>query len=400
MSYLPKEKYGKKLLYRHSGGAIATIIFSLLMIGLYVATFFVPYQYFYEGFQQEQSITGVDFIMYVVKAISGETVPSLVNFSNEVKNNIFDGNGLVVTIMNVYYYIMTFFLVLVGIFAFVLAIGTLILLFKGSLKHWKLPASMSKRMFIYGMFFYAPICLLNLYNGLLKQFILPGSVSPTTGYVYPCIFTYIIFGGMFIISIIISIIYGKCFKDHVYVKDEETLNRYIEEYEKENLAVDLTEKEDIEKMEEESKKEKPLKQPEDFNKDTILMELPKPAEEKPVGPDKSEASKHLPKGIKVIGGHAYSQNTLLEDADIPEGIDVLGCGAFANCVNLRRVHIPSSVKKIEYNCFFNCIRLEKITYAGTRENWRKIKRGSNWLTSSGTNIVNCIDGAIAVERTK
>ena len=55
-----------------------------------------------------------------------------------------------------------------------------------------------------------------------------------------------------------------------------------------------------------------------------------------------------------------------------------------------------TVKEIGYNAFFNCKSLEKIVYAGKKEQWRKIKRGSNWLNKAGTTIVSCLDGAIQV----
>ena len=409
MSYLPKEKYGKKLLYHHSGGAIASVILSFLVIGLVAATFFLPYQGFISYMNTPEAVTGMSFVMLVVKAITNEPEPALAAFNTSLVNNVFDGNGIATLSINIYYYFMVFFLVMMVIYAFILFIGSLVLLFKGSLKHWKLPASMAGKIFVVSIFFHGPICLINLYNGVIKKLVMPTNTNPALGSTWPCFFTYIIFGGIFILQIILSVIYNKCFRNHVYVKNEETLNQYIEEFEKDKAGVDLTDTDEGESGPIDPKEEEVAaptieapKKKEEFEKQNILIELPKPVEEKTEAPkdDTNEARKHLPKGLKVIGGHAFSQNTMLEDADIPEGIDVLGSGAFANCVNLRRIHLPLSLKKIEYNCFFNCIRLEKITYAGTRENWRKIKRGSNWLTSSGTNIVNCIDGAIAVDRTK
>ena len=106
--------------------------------------------------------------------------------------------------------------------------------------------------------------------------------------------------------------------------------------------------------------------------------------------------KGLPEGIVEIGDHAFSKDSSLTSADIPEGITVLGPAAFANCHNLRSVSIPLSVTEIGYNCFFNTGRLTKITYAGTREDWAKIIRGSNWLTNAATVNVHTADGVISV----
>ena len=100
--------------------------------------------------------------------------------------------------------------------------------------------------------------------------------------------------------------------------------------------------------------------------------------------------------LKYISGHAYAKNVHLKSATIPEGVDKIGASAFANCVNIKVVTIPTSVKEIGYNAFFNCKSLERIVYAGRKEQWRKIKRGSNWLNKAGTTIVSCLDGAIQV----
>ena len=104
----------------------------------------------------------------------------------------------------------------------------------------------------------------------------------------------------------------------------------------------------------------------------------------------------LPANIRRIGGHAFSENLNLITAVIPQGIDRLGDGAFANCGALRIISIPTSVKYIGANCFFNCASVQRINYSGTKEQWRHIVRGSNWLLKAGTNVVVCTDGSILV----
>lgn len=104
----------------------------------------------------------------------------------------------------------------------------------------------------------------------------------------------------------------------------------------------------------------------------------------------------LPEGLKSIGGHAFSRNTNLEIATIPEGISELGIGAFSNCLKLKVVTLPKSVKRIASNCFYNTPRLIRVNYAGSKEEWRHISRGTNWLAKSKTTTVVCNDGAISV----
>ena len=108
-------------------------------------------------------------------------------------------------------------------------------------------------------------------------------------------------------------------------------------------------------------------------------------------------SASLPNDIKSIGGHAYSKNLDLKYADVPDGIKELGVAAFANCLNLEIVSLPKSIKRIKKNCFFNCARLVRINYAGTKADWRYVARGSNWLEKAGTKTVVCSDGAIIVD---
>lgn len=105
----------------------------------------------------------------------------------------------------------------------------------------------------------------------------------------------------------------------------------------------------------------------------------------------------LPPAITSVGGHAFAKNTNLEIASIADGVTELGVGAFSNCLRLKVVSIPLSVKDIGANCFFNCGKLKRINYAGTKDDWRKITRGSNWLSKAGTTTVVCKDGAVSVD---
>lgn len=105
----------------------------------------------------------------------------------------------------------------------------------------------------------------------------------------------------------------------------------------------------------------------------------------------------LPAGITNVGGHAFAKNTNLEIANISNGVQDLGVGAFSNCLRLKVVSLPISLRNIGANCFFNCAKLKRINYAGTKEQWRQISRGSNWLSKAGTSTVVCADGAISVD---
>ena len=109
---------------------------------------------------------------------------------------------------------------------------------------------------------------------------------------------------------------------------------------------------------------------------------------------------NIPQNVRHIGGHEYSNNQYLKIANIPEGVPSIGIGAFANCLHLQAVSIPKSVKKIKANAFFNCVSLERITYDGTKEEWAKVARGSNWLSKAGTSVVVTVNGSIIVNPLK
>lgn len=107
-------------------------------------------------------------------------------------------------------------------------------------------------------------------------------------------------------------------------------------------------------------------------------------------------SSTLPPNLNMISGHAFAENQNLVVANIPLEVTKLGAGAFANCLNLQVVSIPVSVKEIGYNCFFNCASLARVNYGGTKEEWKKIVRGSNWLAKAKTTEVVCSDGPVVV----
>lgn len=106
--------------------------------------------------------------------------------------------------------------------------------------------------------------------------------------------------------------------------------------------------------------------------------------------------KDIPPGTRSIGDHAYAGDPALTKANIPEGVTSLGSNAFANCRNLEVVTIPVTVTKIGANCFYNTRNLKTIRYTGSKEDWRSVKRGGNWLVGAGTTTIITATGAIVV----
>ncbi len=107
-------------------------------------------------------------------------------------------------------------------------------------------------------------------------------------------------------------------------------------------------------------------------------------------------NKGIPSDITQIGDNSFAGDDALTNAVIPEGINFLGSNAFANCHNLETVTIPVTCYKIGANCFYNTPHLKTINYTGTKEDWRTVRRGSNWLVGSGTDRIHTRDGDLVV----
>ncbi len=87
----------------------------------------------------------------------------------------------------------------------------------------------------------------------------------------------------------------------------------------------------------------------------------------------SLAGVSLPSGIDRIAEGLFCDCDSLTGVTIPSGVTDIEAAAFSECDNLAGVTIPSSVTGIEESAFSNCPRLTDIYYAGTREQWDKIR---------------------------
>ena len=165
---------------------------------------------------------------------------------------------------------------------------------------------------------------------------------------------YVVLGAQVVIMILIGLTYRFCYKNRVYEKKEK-------------------------KKDEEDYYNKPAQpgQPQKQGKVPVF-------------------EKDIPANTRVIGDHAYAGDPALTRANIPEGVTSLGANAFANCRNLEIVTIPVTVTKIGANCFYNTRNLKTIRYTGSKDDWRSIRRGANWLVGAGTTTIVTATGAIVV----
>ena len=103
----------------------------------------------------------------------------------------------------------------------------------------------------------------------------------------------------------------------------------------------------------------------------------------------------IPNGVRKIGEKAFNDCSSLSSVTIPDSVTDIekyafsGCaltnivipnnitrikeGVFSGCSSLSSVTIPSSVNTIEMDAFSNCQNGRDVYYAGSVENWCKIK---------------------------
>lgn len=341
-----KEVNGVKVIHRYSAGAIFTGLFCLLLVAIPCSLFFLPYMKAVEG-TTTSLFTWKTLVKSALLMFSKHDVADFIGYAGKygsIVQWLFFTSGIL------------FFLQL--LVAFFLAIFAIELICFGTMKHYRFPKGGAGWMLTFTLFqTIVSVVYMILVNNINK------SVTITIWYHY-------VFIGVALFSLIVlSIIYHNAFKDRIYINNVNDLRLLSDTpsvvsstssagtYSSNNVRVDNVE--EIRRV-------------------------------------KYIAPNGLPSMISNIGGHAFAENQNLKFAVIPYGIPSIGSSAFANCLNLKVVSIPQSVKNIGYNAFFNCVSLERINYGGTIQQWRHVKRGSNWLLKAGTTVVTCADGSIFV----
>ena len=66
--------------------------------------------------------------------------------------------------------------------------------------------------------------------------------------------------------------------------------------------------------------------------------------------------------------------------------------AFSGCNSLESITIPKTVTMIDNKAFENCTSLSTINYTGTKEDWTKIRLGTDWKKNVPATVVHCSDG--------
>ena len=384
---------GMKILNRWSGALIFSVIFLLLGVGgLGACLYLFPLIDAVPG-SGVGDVYALDFVL----AMFGSNTKGISDGFRTWEVNVFPGfETLFQGLSSIVVYVMGALVCLIGLVAVFAVLMFLISLITGRLISFKSPTVWGWLLFVFSL----------LLNGCVVGLVFLSSMATKNALTFNSfnlLYNYIYAGGALVLAIIIAIIYGVGIKNHLYIKyalrimDAQNARRaqaasmypnvYNQGYVPQNAPIAPV---------------APVGVPVYVNpQPPVEIASPQAAPQPRITPTqvtevKYVASKGLPPELSSIGGHAFSQNSNLEVAVIPNGIKEIGPSAFSNCPNLKVVSIPTSITKIGYNAFFGCRKLARINYGGRKMDWRHIQRGSNWLASSGTTTVVCVDGAITV----
>ena len=385
-----KKVYNTKLLYRWSLPLWLTLIFILVVIAPIVVSLFMQCFDLWTNVHHEINSLGLVMNLFQQPNEAITAFKEQIIAPTKEMNNII---GMVLEIgLN---YVIPVCGLLMALFDIILVIFFLIGLCSGRFHHWKGPFAISVWATINGFLYFGLMIGLTFYMN--SQFpSIPGWESYTMG----CMYAIIYLSAMLVATIILGIIYSAGFKNKEFIPNQEYLDNYIQQMNHGmSNSLGYTPQPIIINNNTNPASEGQV-QPVIHQQPPVIVntapQQQKVVETRVVTQIKKVHETEVDQSLKYISGHAYAKNTHLLSATIPEGVEKIGASAFANCVNIKEATIPTSVKEIGYNAFFNCKSLEKIVYAGRKEQWRKIKRGSNWLSKAGTTIVSCVDGAIKV----
>lgn len=362
-----KELNGIKIINRYTAATFFTGLFCLVAASILVCFLFLPGLDLIKDNVPVQKINGMS-LLYFLFGINSDAFNSIL--------------GIVPANFKLYFIIANYVLgglLILGLLysLFLVLYGLKIILF-GKVKHYNWGTNLSGLLFGVCVFLFgALIGEMFLSNFLYSKFPDPGlGELPFTSCRVD--FIYIYAGTSFVIFLLIATIYRCAFANKVYIGD-------ISKYDFDNrpkVTYTFVANGSSTPINQENQQIPQQQIVYMNNQNVVKKEIAIP--------------NIVPSSKESIGGHAFSQNTNIRVANIPLNVKNIGPGAFSNCLKLEVVSLPSTITNIGYNCFFNCCNLKRINYSGTKKQWRKIIRGSNWLYKAGTNIVVCADGPIIV----
>ena len=86
----------------------------------------------------------------------------------------------------------------------------------------------------------------------------------------------------------------------------------------------------------------------------------------------------LPQNLKTIGQNAFKDCTALKEITFNDKLTGIDNHAFLGCTALESITLPASILGIGTSAFGGCKKLTTIIFAGTREQWEKVRTEKDW----------------------
>ena len=102
----------------------------------------------------------------------------------------------------------------------------------------------------------------------------------------------------------------------------------------------------------------------------------------------------FPKSLVTVGESCFSNCRGLTTVAFQEGLEVIQKNAFYSASKITTIILPSTVTALDEQCFYGCSTLSTLNFAGTKEQWGAITKGTNWRSSTILSVVHCSDGDI------
>lgn len=92
----------------------------------------------------------------------------------------------------------------------------------------------------------------------------------------------------------------------------------------------------------------------------------------------------------------YGQNCSPIYVTVPDNIEYLDVYSFARC-DLTTISLPANLRYIDRFAFYDTVHLKSIEFRGTKEQWKKVRKISGWISYYSITKVEkiiCTDGKV------
>lgn len=102
----------------------------------------------------------------------------------------------------------------------------------------------------------------------------------------------------------------------------------------------------------------------------------------------------IPSSVKYIGGQCFANCGSMKTFEFPPLVSTINRRCFYQCSALEKLVLPLSITTIGDECFDGCVNLKSITYLGTKQQFKQIKKSHYWRTGSFVEQIICRDGIL------